>query len=173
MNGLQTAKLKISDYLNTKGIPCLPDYPNKSLIEKISLLLEMKIPNLNADQLRMSVIGLSLCLDDLGSICKIDVLSCCYTKPKVKRKKKAKNKKAVSFTNKDRRWRELRYKALKLGSGSCCLCGATAKDGIKLHVDHIKPKSLYPYLEYDLDNLQVLCEDCNIGKSNKDDTDWR
>lgn len=23
------------------------------------------------------------------------------------------------------------------------------------------------------DNLQVLCEDCNIGKSNTDSIDWR
>lgn len=47
------------------------------------------------------------------------------------------------------------------------------KDGVKLHVDHIKPKSLFLHLAYDLNNLQVLCEDCNMGKSNKDDTDWR
>jgi 5-methylcytosine-specific restriction endonuclease McrA len=24
-----------------------------------------------------------------------------------------------------------------------------------------------------LDNLQVLCEPCNLGKSNRDETDWR
>lgn len=47
------------------------------------------------------------------------------------------------------------------------------KDGKVMHVDHIKPKSLHPELKYELSNLQVLCEDCNIGKSNLDDTDWR
>lgn len=72
-----------------------------------------------------------------------------------------------------REWRELRYKALKKHGGKCQLCGKARKDGIKLHVDHIKPRSKYPALSLDLDNLQVLCEDCNLGKSNKDDTDWR
>lgn len=53
------------------------------------------------------------------------------------------------------------------------LVQTTAKDGVKIHVDHIKPVSLFPMLKYDMDNLQVLCELCNIGKSNTDDTDWR
>lgn len=72
-----------------------------------------------------------------------------------------------------RKWIELRYIALSMVDGRCCLCGASAKDGAVLHVDHIKPRSLHPALQYDLDNLQVLCADCNIGKSNYDDRDWR
>lgn len=70
-------------------------------------------------------------------------------------------------------WRSLRYQALKMGNGRCCLCGASAFSGAVLHVDHIKPASLYPELRLDLSNLQVLCADCNLGKSNKDETDWR
>ena len=73
----------------------------------------------------------------------------------------------------DPKWQKARYFALKDSNGSCCLCGRTVKDGVKLHVDHIKPRSLYPELTYELSNLQVLCCDCNIGKSNLDDTDWR
>jgi 5-methylcytosine-specific restriction endonuclease McrA len=42
-----------------------------------------------------------------------------------------------------------------------------------MHVDHIKPRSKYPALELAEDNLQVLCELCNIGKSNTNETDWR
>lgn len=42
-----------------------------------------------------------------------------------------------------------------------------------MHVDHIKPRSKYPHLAYDVNNLQVLCQDCNFGKSNHDETDWR
>lgn len=80
---------------------------------------------------------------------------------------------AIEQTVADPKWQKVRYFALKESNGSCCLCGRTAKDGIKLHVDHIKPKSLYPELEYEPSNLQVLCCDCNIGKSNLDDTDWR
>jgi 5-methylcytosine-specific restriction endonuclease McrA len=40
-------------------------------------------------------------------------------------------------------------------------------------VDHIKPRSTHPKLALAFDNLQLLCEDCNIGKSNKCDIDWR
>lgn len=70
-------------------------------------------------------------------------------------------------------WRQIRYYILKENGGHCCLCGRTVKDGVKLHVDHIIPISKDWSKRLDKDNLQVLCEDCNIGKSNKDDTDWR
>lgn len=69
-----------------------------------------------------------------------------------------------------REWREVRYMAIKRNGRACLACGQTRK---KLHVDHIKPRSKYPHLALDLNNLQVLCEDCNLGKSNKDETDWR
>jgi len=71
---------------------------------------------------------------------------------------------------KTREWRELRYSVLvKLGK-KCQCCGEV---GGYIHVDHIKPRSLFPELELDKSNLQVLCEACNMGKSNKDSTDWR
>lgn len=70
-------------------------------------------------------------------------------------------------------WRHFRYQALKESDGRCKLCGRSSKDKVTLHVDHIKPRSLFPKLALDPGNLQVLCEDCNMGKSNKDDTDWR
>jgi hypothetical protein len=70
-------------------------------------------------------------------------------------------------------WKALRYKALVLHGARCQCCGATAADGVKIHVDHIKPRSKYPALQWELTNLQVLCEPCNMGKSNIDSTDWR
>lgn len=93
----------------------------------------------------------------------------------IKRKKKPRKSKKGYTKSKhiDRKWREVRYAALKRDGARCSCCGMTAKDGVKIHVDHIKPVSIYPLLRYDLGNLQVLCEVCNIGKSNKDDTDWR
>lgn len=72
-----------------------------------------------------------------------------------------------------REWRELRYKALVINGAKCQCCGATRNDGVRLHVDHIKPRSKFPNLQLELSNLQILCEDCNLGKSNKDATDWR
>jgi hypothetical protein len=68
-----------------------------------------------------------------------------------------------------REWRTLRYKALKLHGRKCQLCGATDN----LHVDHIKPRSRYPQFELVLENLQILCVNCNVGKGAWDDTDWR
>jgi len=67
-------------------------------------------------------------------------------------------------------WREVRYRVLKRHGRICALCKVT--DSV-FHVDHIKPRSKFPDLELNESNLQVLCADCNLGKSNKDDTDWR
>ena len=53
-------------------------------------------------------------------------------------------------------------------------CGRSRKDhGVVIHVDHIKPRSKYPHLALVFENMQILCEDCNLGKSNVDATDWR
>jgi hypothetical protein len=61
-------------------------------------------------------------------------------------------------------WRKLRFSVLKSNGAVCAACGASAKNGAVLHVDHIKPRSQYPELALDPANLQVLCEDCNLGK---------
>lgn len=71
---------------------------------------------------------------------------------------------------KTREWQELRYRALKLYGKKCGCCEATTGP---FHVDHIKPRSKHPELELEISNLQVLCADCNMGKGNKDETDWR
>ena len=67
-------------------------------------------------------------------------------------------------------WRKLRYKVIRKYEGKCMACN---RDDLPLHVDHIKPRSKYPELALKEDNLQILCEDCNLGKSNIDETDWR
>lgn len=59
----------------------------------------------------------------------------------------------------------LRYDVLENGNFTCVTCGSTSKDGAKLHVDHIVPISKGGKTEPG--NLQVLCEKCNLGKSNK------
>ncbi len=67
-------------------------------------------------------------------------------------------------------WRRVRYLAILKSKGLCEACGEPRKP---LHIDHIKPRSKYPELELDIENLQALCLDCNLGKSNWDETDWR
>lgn len=70
-------------------------------------------------------------------------------------------------------WRYLRYLTLMESGGKCQCCGQRPSSGNPLQVDHIKPRSRWPWLQLDPNNLQVLCRDCNLGKSNIDDTDWR
>jgi 5-methylcytosine-specific restriction endonuclease McrA len=70
-------------------------------------------------------------------------------------------------------WLALRYKVLRAYGGRCQLCGARGGNSVVLHVDHIKPRSKYPQLALEFNNMQVLCESCNLGKGNSDSTDWR
>jgi 5-methylcytosine-specific restriction endonuclease McrA len=71
-----------------------------------------------------------------------------------------------------RQWRELRYQAF-LKYGKRCHCCQAIELNVRLHVDHIKPRSKYPELELDIENLQILCESCNVGKGAWDETNWR
>lgn len=59
----------------------------------------------------------------------------------------------------------LRYDILERDGRRCRICGATAADGVTLHVDHIVPVSKGGRTEPS--NLQVLCSRCNRGKSDK------
>lgn len=58
---------------------------------------------------------------------------------------------------------KLRFQILQRDGFRCKLCGRSAADGVKLHVDHIIPIAkggkTVP------ENLQTLCDKCNWGKS--------
>ena len=60
----------------------------------------------------------------------------------------------------------LRFRILKRDNFSCRACGASPAltPGLELHVDHIVAWSLGG--ETIEENLQTLCEACNLGKSN-------
>ena len=70
-------------------------------------------------------------------------------------------------------WRRVRMEAIKKHGARCQCCGATPATGAVINVDHIKPRKLFPQLALSVDNLQVLCHECNHGKGNWDMTDWR
>jgi 5-methylcytosine-specific restriction endonuclease McrA len=70
-------------------------------------------------------------------------------------------------------WRKVRMEALKKYGPRCQCCGATPATGAVMNVDHIKPRKKWPNLALDVNNLQILCHDCNHGKGNWDQTDWR
>jgi Tfp pilus assembly protein PilF len=59
----------------------------------------------------------------------------------------------------------MRYDVLKRDNFKCKICGRSVKDGIQLHVDHIIPISKGGKTE--MNNLQILCNMCNFGKSDK------
>jgi len=99
-------------------------------------------------------------------------------KNKNRGKRKEKRKRISKLDNNNfyssKEWRQLRARVLEKYECKCMMCGRSPKiHGVVLHVDHIKPRSKYPELSLDINNLQVLCEDDNSGKSNKYDTDWR
>lgn len=60
----------------------------------------------------------------------------------------------------------LRFMVMKRDSFKCCMCGRSPANtpGLELHIDHIIPWSRGGETTYD--NLQTLCSDCNLGKSN-------
>lgn len=66
-------------------------------------------------------------------------------------------------------WKRARYDFLLGQKRVCGCCGATGK----IVVDHIKPIRRYWPMRLDGTNLQVLCDDCNMGKGSRDETDWR
>jgi 5-methylcytosine-specific restriction endonuclease McrA len=127
---------------------------------------------------------------DLGKKIKAsDIYSGTHVKSKVsaysipKKKAQYKSKKNVSYSKttdvasvdflQTYEWRKLRLEALIKYGAVCQCCGASPKTGAVMNVDHIKPRKLFPALALDLNNLQVLCHECNHGKGNWNQTDWR
>lgn len=59
----------------------------------------------------------------------------------------------------------MRFKVMARDNFKCCICGRSPSStpGLELHIDHIKPWSKGG--ETVMENLQTLCQDCNLGKS--------
>src|SRR5690606_30267844 len=74
---------------------------------------------------------------------------------------------------KSQHWRHIRLQALSKNDGSCEACGKRVADGAQLHVDHILPRSIYPEFALTLNNLQILCKECNFGKGNVNTTNFK
>ena len=59
------------------------------------------------------------------------------------------------------RWRTVRRKALRRDKFLCVECSRYGKKTPATVVHHIKERSAYPELEYELGNLESLCEACH------------
>ena len=100
--------------------------------------------------------------------------------PKNPHKRKGRSRKSFSPNPNKRQsfyasweWKKVRMQALERDGHRCGSCGASPKDGIRIVVDHIKPLGKFWALRLSLDNLQVLCDDCNRGKGDWLHTDFR
>ncbi|HDR7585519.1 hypothetical protein BW899_06695 [Bacillus mycoides] len=92
---------------------------------------------------------------DYGERC-----SCVY-----KHKKKAliiKGKDDDFYTKKP--WRNLREQIIERDGGYCqrCLHKYGIINSANLEVHHIKPRSKYPELQYEISNLVTVCKTCNL-----------
>jgi len=65
----------------------------------------------------------------------------------------------------------IRWQVFQRDDWRCVSCGRSSEHGVILHIDHIIPRSKGG--KDHIDNYQTLCDICNVGKSNKDDTDLR
>ena len=90
------------------------------------------------------------------------------------RREQSAAKRAKSFYSSPQ-WRRLRYIFLRSQPRplACCICGMGVADGAKLCVDHIKSVKRHPELRLRLDNLELTCTMCNLGKGSDYADDWR
>jgi len=65
-------------------------------------------------------------------------------------------------------WVMLRSQVIKEEENICASCGKRIRKQDDITVDHIKPRSKYPELALDRQNLQVLCRKCNSSKRDKE-----
>ena len=63
-------------------------------------------------------------------------------------------------------WKTLRNIILERDDYTCQECRWCEPD--IMQVDHIQPKSIYPELQYELNNLECLCPNCHARKTIKD-----
>lgn len=76
-------------------------------------------------------------------------------------------------------WRTLRMKVIKKYGRRCMCCGSTPGDvdtsgaPVRIVVDHIKPIATVWQMRLVPSNLQILCDECNMGKGAWDETDHR
>lgn len=59
----------------------------------------------------------------------------------------------------------VRFEVLAAWGFRCAYCGRSAKEGARLHVDHVIPQAEHG--SHDRDNLVAACSACNLGKGGR------
>lgn len=65
-------------------------------------------------------------------------------------------------------WDIIRKQVIKAKGWICSECGKPITNSYDVTVDHIRPRSKYPELALDKQNLCVLCRSCNSSKGDRD-----
>ncbi len=65
-------------------------------------------------------------------------------------------------------WNLIRKQVIREKGWICSKCGESIKNSYDVTVDHIRPRSKYPELALDKQNLCVLCRSCNASKGDRD-----
>lgn len=96
--------------------------------------------------------------------------SCYYKRRKEEKTVKGQNDDFYNST----KWRKLRLEKLEEYGAVCQRC--LIKYGIivskKLEGHHVKPRSKYPELELEPENIVIICKTCNAELGDSDITDW-
>lgn len=66
-----------------------------------------------------------------------------------------------------RNFRSIKPELLEKFKHQCAYCGTKLYDPLMADIEHFYPKSLYPHLLEESDNLLIACRACNMIKNNK------
>lgn len=176
--GVERPTTLLSSEAKIFGIPMplkagwLDKYSHIEITEGMIYRLRISLEAKSKNGQKMAPIGLQVIANMEGKQDPVQPFAKQVKKLKAKKEKKQKKLWSDEFLQ-SYEWRRVRMMALKKYGAKCQCCGATPQTGAIMNVDHIKPRKLFPHLALDVDNLQVLCHECNHGKGNWDMTDWR
>jgi len=83
----------------------------------------------------------------------------CFEERWVKKRKKNRKLHTTLLLRLDA-WKSLRLRVFERDGHRCLRCGSDQN----LQADHILPKASFPFLTFDINNLQTLCQPCNFWK---------
>jgi 5-methylcytosine-specific restriction endonuclease McrA len=62
---------------------------------------------------------------------------------------------------------DVREALCRMYDNLCCYCESSVRDVAWEHIEHYKPKSLFPELTFEWTNLHLACPKCNVAKGDQ------